>query len=260
MHGLGNDFVIVKRTQDFSKINHRDLAIAISDRRTGVGCDQFIIYDDNTGEENTYNMEIYNRDGSSAEACGNGTRCLVKLIGLENVRIKIFNRILEACNLADGNVCVNMGSVSFDKKWMPSEEILWEIASHYKLEPKEVVCADIGNPHLVIFNSDLAAKDTELLGKMLEKHPAFANGVNVNFAKIVGHDIELKVWERGDGFTLACGSGACATFASAKKLGFVNVEAKVHFALGGLNMKMEGDSIFMTGPAIIVANGIYRYE
>lgn len=260
MHGLGNDFVIVKRTPYLTRINEKDLAVAISNRRTGVGCDQFIIYDDNTGEQNTYNMSIYNSDGSSAEACGNGTRCLVKLIGLENIKIKIFNRILEARNLPGVDVCVNMGSVSFNENWMPGEEILWEIAAHYKLEPKEVVCADIGNPHLVIFNSDLAYKDTELLGKVLEKHPAFVNGVNVNFARIVGNDIELKVWERGDGFTLACGSGACVTFASAKKLGFVNSKAKVRFSLGCLNMNMENNSIFMTGPAIIVASGNYLYE
>lgn len=268
MHGLGNDFVIVERTSDFAQVNEQELAIAISNRRTGIGCDQIIIYEENTNFDTTnfeiskiYNMSIYNRDGSSAEACGNGTRCLAKLIGQENVQIKVLNRILQAKILSDGNVSVNMGEVSFNKTWMPNEEILWTLASHYKLEPKEIICVDIGNPHLIIFNSDLAGQDRSLLGSMLERHEAFPFGVNVNFAKIIGQDIDLQVWERGDGFTLACGSGACATFASAKKLGFVGDEANVSFELGKLNMKMESNgSVLMNGPATIIACGSYLYE
>lgn len=263
MHGLGNDFVIVKRTSNFAEVNEQKLAIAMSNRRTGVGCDQFIIYEEPSSLElsKIYNMSIYNRDGSSAEACGNGTRCLVQLIGKENVQIKVLNRMLQAKILSDGNVSVNMGEVSFNKPWMPNKEILWSLASQYKLEPKEIICVDIGNPHLIIFNSDLAGQDIALLGSMLERHEVFPYGVNVNFAKILGKDIELKVWERGDGFTLACGSGACATFAAAKKLGFVNDEANVSFELGSLNMKMEKDgSVLMNGPATIVARGSYLYE
>lgn len=260
MHGLGNDFVIVRRSAELADLDEKSLAIAISDRRIGIGCDQFIIYEKDDSKPGYYNMSIYNQDGSSAEACGNGTRCLVKLIGQDTITIKVLDRILNASLLQDGNVTVNMGKVSFHEKWMPTDEIIWEIASQYKLEPKEMVCADIGNPHLVIFNSTLSDKDRMLLGQMLEHHEAFSNGVNVNFAKIGSNGIHLEVWERGDGFTLACGSGACATFAAAKRLGFASDESLVHFKLGSLSMKMNKESILMTGPARMVARGHYVYS
>lgn len=258
MHGLGNDFVVIKMTEDLAKTNLSEFAKTISNRRTGIGCDQVIIYSQ-SDVKSQYLMAIYNQDGSMAEACGNGTRCLVHLIGEPEVKIKVLDRILDAKLLENGLVEVNMGSVSFDKPWMPEESSLWEIASIYKLEPKEMVCVDIGNPHLVIFNSVLSEEDKGLLGKMLEHNKLFPEGVNVNFAKIDGDVIELRVWERGDGFTLACGSGACATFAAAKKLGFARDKASVRFKLGILEMSSSGDEILMTGPAKLVARGVYVY-
>ncbi|MBP7190476.1 MAG: diaminopimelate epimerase [Rickettsiaceae bacterium] len=259
MHGLGNDFVVIKMTPEISKIDLSKFAKTISDRRIGIGCDQVIIYSESE-VSSEYIMKIYNQDGSMAEACGNGTRCLVYLIGKESVRIKVLARTLEAKLFDDGMVEVNMGAVSFDKPWMPEESALWEIASIYKLEPKEMVCVDIGNPHLVIFNSGLSEEDKGLLGKMLEHNKLFPEGVNVNFAKIDGDIINLRVWERGDGFTLACGSGACATFAAAKKLGFAKNQASVQFKLGALDMSSLGEEILMKGPAKLVARGSYVFE
>lgn len=258
MHGLGNDFVIIEMTPEIFTLNLPNLAKAISDRRTGVGCDQFITYEKINDKE--YNIHIYNQDGSEAEACGNGTRCVVKLINKPEITINVMNRSLECKLLTDGKVSVNMGEVSFEKPWMPEDSKIWQISSPYKLEPKEILCVDIGNPHLVIFNSDLGTEDQALLGKTFEHHPIFPNGVNVNFAQIRNNQIDLTVWERGDGFTLACGSGACATFAAARKLGFVDKNAIVNFKLGSLKMSQIAESVLMTGPAEVVAKGVYQYE
>lgn len=258
MHGLGNDFVIIEMTQAIANLNFSNFAKAISNRRTGIGCDQLITYE--KASEIEYIIHIYNQDGSEAEACGNGTRCVVKLINKPEIIIKVMNRSLECKLLTDGRVSVNMGPVSFDKPWMPANDKIWEISSLYKLEPKEILCVDIGNPHLVIFNSDLSKEDQALLGKIFEHNPIFANGVNVNFAKVSGDNIDLTVWERGDGFTLACGSGACATFAAARKLGFTSNKSIVNFKLGGLEMSSVDESVLMTGPAEIVAKGTYQYD
>ena len=258
MHGLGNDFVIIEMTKEIAALNLPNLAKTISDRRIGIGCDQFITYEKSNDKE--YNIHIYNQDGSEAEACGNGTRCVAKLINKPEITITVMNRNLECKLLDDGRVSVNMGMVSFDKPWMPEYNKIWQISSLYKLEPKEILCVDIGNPHLVIFNSELGIEDKALLGQTFEHNPIFPNGVNVNFAQIRNTQIDLTVWERGVGFTLACGSGACATFAAAKKLGFVEDKTIVNFKLGSLEMSQVAESILMTGPAEIVAKGVYQYD
>lgn len=254
MHGLGNDFVMVQKTQEIASMDLHQLAIDISDRRLGIGCDQFILYHELEG--NVFEMFIYNQDGSTASACGNGTRCLAKLIGRTSVTIKVGEREL-ACRLFDNDmVSVDMGKASFNESWMPEDAKLWEIASRYKIDPREILCIDVGNPHLVIFKPDLTEQDQELLGKTLEQHKIFDRGINVNFAVCNKQVIDLKVWERGDGFTLACGSGACATFAAARKLGFVGDEAVVRFKLGDLRISYP---LTMTGPATEVARGIYTH-
>jgi diaminopimelate epimerase len=153
-----------------------------------------------------------------------------------------------------------MGQASFDRPWMPESTKLWEIAERFKLDLREIVCVDMGNPHLVIFSAGLTDADKALLGEKLEKHELFPEGVNVNLANVIGDSVvELKVWERGTaGFTLACGSGACATFAAAKKLGLVGETAEIKFQLGKLLMSMD-NGIVMRGPATLVFEGIYHY-
>lgn len=255
MHGLGNDFVLISQSQLASDLDMSTFARDIANRRTGIGCDQLILYTKH--DHDIYEMSIYNQDGSGAGACGNGTRCLAKLINHDQITIKVRGRKLVASLCSNGNVAVNMGSVSFNTTWVPNESALWELATFYKLDPREVVCVDVGNPHLVIFKPDLTDADRALIGQALEYHPLFPEGVNVNFAKIEHGKIELKVWERGDGFTLACGSGACASYAAAHKLSFVENKGIVQFELGELNMSMQDNEITMTGSAVFVAQGIY---
>lgn len=251
MHGLGNDFVIIEKTPQISALNLRSLAKEISNRHTGLGCDQFILYE---MKDDKCFMYIYNQDGSESGMCGNATRCLAKLIGKKELYINVLDRVLK-CRMHDDTVSVNMGRASFDAQWMPSEPALWELAATYKLEPREIMCLDLGNPHLVIFKADLTHQDKELIGRDMQNSPLFSGGINVSFVNVKGTVLDLIVWERGAGFTLACGSGACASFAAAKRLGFAGDEAIVRFKLGELEMADAKGEIVMTGSATLVAKG-----
>ena len=258
MHGLGNDFVIINNrdiSNDLASIvNH------IADRRLGIGCDQVIIY--NFIDDNVH-MQTLNADGSKAETCGNGVRCLVALLykkyNLKNVDIISLDRKLKTIIHEDGSVSVNMGIVSFNKPWMPSTVSILQTAEKFALNQREMICVDIGNPHLIIFSDHISNKDAELLGSIFEKNELFAQGVNVNIAKIINSStIELKVWERGtSGFTLACGSGACATYAAARKLGLINEKVDIRFKLGTLQMSYD-EGVVMQGPTTFVFTGHFE--
>jgi diaminopimelate epimerase len=272
MHGLGNDFVIVNQEDlavncnlpQKSSQNLSQLAMDISNRYTGIGCDQFIIYTKKTNAMySCYEMIIYNQDGSKAKLCGNASRCLAKLIylntGQKNISLKVDNRELSCQILGDNEITVDIGQVSFDKEWMPISEKIWPILERYTIDLKEVICVDVGNPHFIIF-SNLNDQDKDIIGRKLQEKELFADGVNVNFALIKDNKIYLSVWERGAGLTLACGSGACASFAAANKLGFIRSACEVIFPLGSLKMSKKGDNIIMTGPATLVALGEFFYD
>ena len=260
MHGLGNDFIFVDKKDLPAAFDIKPAVISLSRRHTGIGCDQFIIYDD---QDSFIDISIYNSDGSSAQACGNATRCLSylfsKIKNTEHIKISVQGRVLECAAENADNVSVNMGEVKFDCAWMPSYESLAKELSPYLSSSAQFLCADIGNPHLVIIDPNLSQDDMSLLGPRLEKSALFPNGVNVNFANILDDVIELKVWERGAGFTYACGSGACASFAACHKLGFVPDNAKVKFELGTLDMKLESGEVIMNGKVALVAMGIFYY-
>lgn len=260
MHGLGNDFVIVNSKDLTHDYDLSILAKNIADRHTGIGCDQFIVYDK---QIDYYEMIIYNIDGSSAKLCGNASRCLAKLIymndGEKDIVIKAANKKL-SCKLApEDKVSVNMGSVSFNENWMPAREKIWTFAERYMIDLKEAICVDVGNPHIIIF-SKLSEQDQKIVGEKLQDRELFADGVNVNFADIRDNKIYLSVWERGAGLTLACGSGACASFAASVKLGFIHSYSEVVFKLGTLQMSKSSGSIIMIGPASLVARGEFYYD
>lgn len=260
MHGLGNDFVVVNKRDLSSSYDLSQLAKNMADRHIGIGCDQFIIYEEH---DDFYEMIIYNIDGSSAKLCGNATRCLAKLIyldtGKKDITVMVGNKKL-LCNVEDeNNISVNVGSVSFNEAWMPSRDKIWELAERYMIDLKETICVDIGNPHLVIF-SKLEPQDQKIVGEKLQAKELFADGVNVNFAEVKDNKIYLSVWERGAGLTLACGSGACGSFAAGLKLGFIHSPSMVVFKHGSLTMKEENGNIIMQGAATLVARGEYYCE
>lgn len=261
MHGLGNDFAIFNKQEIF---NIKDLELfsrSISCRNSGIGCDQVIIYD---LIENYVSMEIYNADGSKALACGNATRCVVYIAkyihGIKSniIEVRTANRRLP-CEVIGKEVKVNAGSASFDESWMPKKEDLWKLFDQFKVSAREILCVDVGNPHLVIFAEYLTEKDMEVLGHRFEVCNIFPNGVNVNFAHVKETDIALSVWERGTGLTLACGSGACATYAAAHKLGFVEGSCNIIFKLGKLKISYKENSIIVQGPATLVYEGSLNY-
>ncbi|MGC0372121.1 MAG: hypothetical protein DGJ47_000826 [Rickettsiaceae bacterium] len=260
MHGLGNDFVIIEQKDVPEHVSSKQLAIIISDRHLGIGCDQFIIYQPMSVK---IKMEIYNNDGSRAMACGNASRCIARLLfdktGKTKTILNINDREVICKYHTSESIAVDMGEFSFEKSWMPKQEQLWSIAEKYMIEPKEMLCVDVANPHLVIF-SELSKKFQKTVGKNFQNSELFPDGVNVSFAKIQGDDIKLKVWERGAGFTHACGSGAIATFAAANKLAFVQDKAKVKFEYGELLMHKKNDSIIMSGPATYSFSGDFIYE
>lgn len=260
MHGLGNDFVIIKDSMLRGIKDMRSFVIKISDRKIGIGCDQFISY---KKQDDQVTMSIYNPDGTRAKACGNASRCLTRIMfdehKLKNIHITIGDKKITGQYIDPKNITVNMGEASFNESWMPNPEDLWQLAEKFRIEPKEVLCVDVGNPHLVIFTK-ISDKDKKIIGKSLQIHELFPEGINVNFAEIGENVIDLKVWERGTGFTYACGSGASATFAAASKLGFVDDTANVAFKLGLLKMSKKNTEILMNGSASYVFTGEYQNE
>ncbi|MDG1436629.1 MAG: diaminopimelate epimerase [Rickettsiaceae bacterium] len=262
MHGLGNDFVIISEDNAPKSVDMSVFVKEIANRNKGVGCDQFIIYNYDI-KTSVAQMEIYNQDGSKALACGNASRCLSRLLfditGAKDITLKVSDRNFSCEYYSENEIKVDMGAVSFDESWMPSSNELWNLAERYLIEPKEMLCVDVGNPHLVIF-SKLPVQDQAVIGKEFQNIGLFKDGVNVSFASVEDNKIHLKVWERGTGFTYACGSGAVASFAAANKLGFANNDASIMFALGGLKMKKDGQNISITGPASYVFFGEYIYD
>ena len=263
MHGLGNDLIIIHKSEMPKLTNINNFVAKICDRRLGIGADQFIIYNQDNKINDKYQVDIYNQDGSPAKACGNAMRCITRLIydntKQKEIVINVVKRVIHCKYISKDEISVDMGNVSFNKGWMPKNDELWGLVNNYGLEPKEVVCVDAGNPHLVIF-TELSDKDKKIIGKDFEKHELFKDGVNVNFPSLINDRIYLKVWERGAGFTLACGSGATASFAASHKLGFVSNQAEVIFDLGSLKMKYNNDNVIMNGSAKYVFFGEYIYD
>lgn len=260
MHGLGNDFVIIESTHAPDRKELAGFAAKILDRRLGVGGDQLVIYTQPSPED-IVDMAIYNNDASIVEACGNASRCICKLIceqeNINCIKLHVAGRTLD-CKIIDDEYQIDMGPVSFEEDWMPVQSELMEIAAQYNIDEESIICADIGNPHLILFGK-VSPEDRIKIGQELQGSNYFPDGVNVNFAELNDGSISLQVYERGAGPTLACGSGGCCTYASAMKLGLVNGPTKVHFKLGALTMSAINGSILMQGPAEFVYSGEYRY-
>lgn len=261
MHGLGNDFVIVSEDVLPHGINIGDFSVLVSDRRQGIGCDQFITYKYN--DSANVQMGIYNQDGSKALACGNASRCLSRLMfelmGVKDITLNVAARKVKCEYISPDAIKVDMGPAKFDEDWMPSSAELWELAERHLIEPKEMLCVDVANPHLVIF-SKLSEQDRKIIGQNFQHTNLFKDGVNVSFATVLDDKIHLRVWERGAGFTSACGSGAVATFAAATKLGFAGEKAEIVFSLGSLKMQKNDNNIIMCGSANHVFSGGFIYE
>jgi diaminopimelate epimerase len=265
MHGLGNDFMVVDNiTQNvfFSK----EKILALADRNFGIGFDQLLLVEPPYDPEQDFHYRIFNADGNEVAQCGNGARCFARFVknkGLTNrnkisVSTKSGRMILYLEK--DGNVTVNMGKPNFIPEYVPFKANKQENTYIIREDDQTFFCgvASMGNPHCVIEVADIDKIDINSIGSILGKHERFAEGVNVGFMQIVSkHEIKLRVYERGAGETLACGSGACAAVAIGQMQKKLGQDVKVVMHGGELKIRWQGgDSMLkMTGPAEHIYDG-----
>ena len=256
MHGLGNDFVVLDaRTGGVPPVDTR-LAAALADRHRGIGCDQLILIEPSATAD--LRMRIFNADGSEVEACGNATRAVGLLHG-KPARIETLAGVLEA--RPDGaGIAVDMGRPRFGWDEIP---LAWAMDTlHLPVGWEDLadpVAVNVGNPHVIFFVADCAAVDLARLGPLIETDPLFPERVNVNVATIESRSaIRLRVWERGAGVTLACGTGACATAIGAMRRGLVERTVTVTLPGGALMITWtDEDRILMSGPATEAFRGSF---
>ncbi len=265
MHGAGNDFVLLDlREQDYTL--DPDRAALISDRHRGVGCDQILVLQKPTLPENTVRFEIWNSDGSHALQCGNGARCIGHYLSLNGeidnsaFTLESPSGVIAMKQGAEGQFEVNMGVPDFHPASIPLS--LLPANGKYHLEspwgPLELGAVSMGNPHALLLVDDIANSQTQDIGSFVSSHEVFPAGCNVGFAQIENREkIKLRVYERGAGETLACGSGACAAVAVLGKWSYVDAVVDVLLPGGHLVIKWPGNnqSIRMEGPAEHVFRG-----
>ncbi len=253
MQGCGNDFVILDARSGAPEITPMRAA-AVADRRIGIGCDQVIVLEPPPTGCDVF-MRIRNPDGSEAGACGNATRCVASLLAAENGRdhqlIRTIAGDLAAEILPRGLIRVDMGPVRLDWRDIPLAHAMDTLRLDLSLGPLSApAAASMGNPHATFFVEDLDAIAIETLGPELEHHPLFPARANIGFVQILARDrFRLRVWERGAGLTLACGSGACAALVNAARRGLTEREATVIVDGGELTIAWRTDNhVLMTGP------------
>ncbi|WP_421133203.1 diaminopimelate epimerase [Alteromonas sp. A079] len=265
MHGLGNDFMVIDNvTQNvfFSKEKIQQLA----DRNFGIGFDQLLMVEPPYDPEQDFHYRIFNADGSEVEQCGNGARCFARFVkhkGLINrnkivVSTKAGKMVLYLER--DGHVTVNMGKPEFEPAKIPLKANKQENTYILRVAEKTVFvgAASMGNPHCVLEVDDVDTADVHEIGPAVERHERFPEGVNVGFMQIINEShIKLRVFERGSGETLACGSGACAAVAIGQIQGKLGKDVRVDLPGGSLRIRWPGqDSVLkMTGPAEHVYDG-----
>ena len=248
MYGLGNDFIVLDARVNAVPALTTRFAAALADRHTGIGCDQLLVLEPSQSAD--FRMRIFNHDGSEVEACGNGTRAVALLHG-KPARIETLGGELLS-EPSESGAAVDMGTPRFEWQQIPlgyamdthSLPIAWET-----LENPTAV--NVGNPHVVFFVTDCEDVELDRLGPEIEHDPLFPERVNVNVATVQNRElIRLRVWERGVGETLACGTGACATAIGAMRRGLVERAVTVRLSGGDLRIEWTADGrIRMTGPA-----------
>jgi diaminopimelate epimerase len=266
MHGLGNDFVLLDaRGAAFDLTPQRRRAIA--DRRRGVGCDQLIVLEAPTEREADVFMRIYNPDGDEAGACGNATRCVASVLmderQTDHVTVQTVSGLLDsqkAGTAADGLsvISVDMGLARLDWRDIPVSEACDTNHMPVGLGPlQDPVGTSMGNPHATFFVDDAAAIPLGELGPKLERDRFFPERANIGVAQLMDEDrLRLRVWERGAGLTLACGSGACAAVVAATRRGLVKRRAQVIVDGGTLDVEwLRDDHVLMTGAIALAFKG-----
>lgn len=247
MHGLGNDFVIID-SRGREAVTNAALARALGDRNRGVGFDQ--LAEIRSSDTADIDLDFWNADGSVAGACGNATRCVAELIltetGKDEIAIRTLRGTLQARRAEDGMVSVNMGVPQLAWQDVP---LACDVDLQHLPVPGDPVAVGMGNPHCVFVVEDAEAVDVAERGAEMEHHPIFPNATNVEFAEVRGRqDVRMRVWERGTGITLACGSGACATVVATHLRGLTDRSVRMQVDGGWLHLDWREDGVWMTGP------------
>ena len=251
MHGAGNDFVVLDFTRDEFGLTREQLK-RIADRHFGVGCDQILVVE--PSQDADFRYRIFNADGGEVEQCGNGARCFVKFVhakGLttkQEIMVETLGGTIQPRLEADGEVSVDMGKPS-----APAVERLNVQGRHV-----EVTILSIGNPHAVQVVPDVASAPVTTQGPQIEIHPRFPNRVNAGYMQVLDRrSIALRVWERGAGETLACGTGACAAVVAGISRKLLDSPVSVQTRGGTLTVSWAGgdNAVFMKGPAVTVFEG-----
>jgi diaminopimelate epimerase len=271
MHGAGNDFVVLDGVRQAITMTP-ERARALADRHFGIGADQLLLVETPLHPEADFRYRIFNADGSEVEHCGNGARCFVQFVheqglsGRNPLRAEIRTGVITLDASDTGDVTVEMGdtrfdpeSVGFDTQGLRSvpcgEDTLWTLPLPGHGEVSISLVA-ISNPHAVQVVDDIAAAPVRETGPLIESHPRFAHRVNAGFMQVVDRNtIKLRVYERGAGETLACGTGACAAAIAGIRRGLLDSPVRVHTHGGPLTIAWDDKGLRMSGPAVTVFTG-----
>jgi len=268
MHGIGNDYVYVDCTKE-PLANPEETAVLVSDRHKGIGSDGLILI--KASEEADFEMAMYNADGSYGKMCGNGIRCVAKYVYDNGLTDKTEISVISGgavkylkLTVEDGKVSqvrVNMGEPILEPARIPvagEGEALVDAPICVDGQEYRMTCVSMGNPHAVVFMDNVKDLKIEETGPRFEKHERFPDRVNTEFVRVMDRtNLEMRVWERGSGETMACGTGACATAVAAILNGYTEREVTVHLLGGDLRIfwSEEDNCVYMTGPAATVFQG-----
>lgn len=265
MHGLGNDFVVIDGISQKVRLS-ADKIRTLADRHFGVGCDQVLLVEVPTSPEVDFCYRIFNADGSEVENCGNGARCFARFVrerrltGKSAITVQTASGTMVLRVDEHDNVSVDMGVPVLEPTEIPFSATNRAVVYPLSLSDHDISVSvvSMGNPHAVYVVDDVNSAPVDSLGPQIESHPRFSRRVNAGFMQVVSPDaIKLRVYERGAGETLACGTGACAAVVAGRLRGLLNQSVEVELPGGHLNIQWAGDGqpVIMTGPATHVFHG-----
>ena len=265
MHGAGNDFVMLDGVRQTIELSPEQLRL-LADRHFGVGCDQILLVEKAGNKEADFCYRIFNADGGEVEQCGNGARCFLrfvhdqKLTTKREIIVETRSGLISPRLEQDGRVTVNMGAPVFEPARIPFDGGSGSVSEPLEVAGKKlsISALSMGNPHAVQVVPDVERTAVEKLGPLIEHHPRFPKRVNAGFMQIMDrNNLRLRVYERGSGETLSCGTGACAAVVAGIRRGLLDSPVNVATRGGVLTIAWEGDgaAVLMTGPAITVFSG-----